>query len=101
VLDALKAALALLDHFVQDSLSHVNIRMPDPFGVPRGELAGLGKGLGPAPQPVVEEHVREVEPGNVNRTLAGVKRVWRAIESGVFYPAPSTPLPGPARRRTE
>jgi hypothetical protein len=23
-------------------------------------------------------------------TLAGVERVWRAIESGVFYPAPST-----------
>jgi putative RecB family exonuclease len=39
---------------------------------------------------IVEEHVREVEPGNVKRTLAGVERVWRAIESGVFYPAPST-----------
>jgi len=41
-------------------------------------------------EPVIEEHVREVEPGNVKRTLAGVERVWRAIESGVFYPAPST-----------
>jgi putative RecB family exonuclease len=41
-------------------------------------------------KPVVEEHVREVEPGNVKRTLAGVERVWRAIESGVFCPAPST-----------
>jgi putative RecB family exonuclease len=41
-------------------------------------------------EPVVEEHVREVEPAAVNRTLAGVERVWRAIESGVFYPAPST-----------
>jgi putative RecB family exonuclease len=41
-------------------------------------------------QPVVEEHVREVEPVAVKRTLAGVERVWRAIESGVFYPAPST-----------
>ncbi len=41
-------------------------------------------------EPVVEEHVRDVEPGNVTRTLAGVERVWRAIESGVFYPAPST-----------
>jgi putative RecB family exonuclease len=41
-------------------------------------------------EPVVEEHVRGVEPGNVKRTLAGVERVWRAIESGVFYPAPST-----------
>ena len=41
-------------------------------------------------EPVIEEHVREVEPGNVKRTLAGVEKVWRAIESGVFYPAPST-----------
>ena len=41
-------------------------------------------------EPVVEEHVREVERGKVKRTLAGVERVWRAIESGVFYPAPST-----------
>ena len=29
--------------------------------------------------PGVEEHIREVEPGNVKRTLAGVERVWRAI----------------------
>jgi putative RecB family exonuclease len=41
-------------------------------------------------EPQIEEHVREVEPANVKRTLAGVERVWRAIESGVFYPAPST-----------
>jgi putative RecB family exonuclease len=41
-------------------------------------------------EPVVEEHVREVEPAAMKRTLAGVERVWRAIESGVFYPAPST-----------
>jgi putative RecB family exonuclease len=41
-------------------------------------------------EPVIEEHVREVEPAAVKRTLAGVERVWRAIESGVFYPAPST-----------
>ena len=40
-------------------------------------------------EPVVEEHIREVEPTAVKRTLAGVERVWRAIESGVFYPAPS------------
>jgi putative RecB family exonuclease len=40
-------------------------------------------------EPVIEEHVRDVEPGNVKRTLAGVERVWKAIESGVFYPAPS------------
>ena len=41
-------------------------------------------------EPVIEEHVREVNPAAVKRTLAGVERVWRAIESGVFYPAPST-----------
>jgi putative RecB family exonuclease len=41
-------------------------------------------------EPVIEEHVRDVEPGSVKRTLAGVERVWRAIESGVFYPATST-----------
>jgi putative RecB family exonuclease len=41
-------------------------------------------------EPVVEEHIREVEPAAVKRTLASVERVWRAIESGVFYPAPST-----------
>jgi len=40
-------------------------------------------------EPVIEEHVREVAPGGVKRTLAGVERVWRAIESSVFYPAPS------------
>jgi putative RecB family exonuclease len=40
-------------------------------------------------EPVVEEHVREVETRAVKRTLAGVGRVWRAIESSVFYPAPS------------
>jgi CRISPR/Cas system-associated exonuclease Cas4 (RecB family) len=41
-------------------------------------------------EPVIEAHVREVEPASLKRTLAGVERVWRAIESGVFYPAPST-----------
>ncbi len=41
-------------------------------------------------EPVIEEHVREVVPGNVSRTVASVERVWRVIESGVFYPAPST-----------
>ncbi len=41
-------------------------------------------------EPQIEEHVRDVEPAAVKRTLAGVERVWRAIESGVFYPAPST-----------
>jgi len=41
-------------------------------------------------EPVIEEHVREVEPAAVKRTSAGVERVWRAVESAVFYPAPST-----------
>ena len=41
-------------------------------------------------EPIVEEHIREVDPSAVKRTLAGVERVWKAIESGVFYPAPST-----------
>jgi putative RecB family exonuclease len=41
-------------------------------------------------EPQVEEHVREVDPAAVKRTLAGVERVWRAIEGGHFYPAPST-----------
>ena len=40
-------------------------------------------------EPVIEEHIREVEPGNVKRTLAGVARVWRAIEAGVFYRPPA------------
>ena len=40
-------------------------------------------------EPVIEEHTREVNPAAVKRTLVGVERVWRAIESGVFYPAPS------------
>ena len=40
-------------------------------------------------EPVIEEHTREVNPAAVKRTLAGVERIWRAIESGVFYPAPS------------
>jgi putative RecB family exonuclease len=43
-----------------------------------------------AKAPQVEEPVREVNPAAVKRTLAGVERVWRAIESGVFYPTPST-----------
>ena len=40
-------------------------------------------------EPVIEEHVREVDPRNVKRTLAGLDRVWRAISAGNFYPAPS------------
>jgi putative RecB family exonuclease len=41
-------------------------------------------------EPAIEEHVREVKPAAVKRTLAGVERVWRAISAGNFYPAPST-----------
>jgi putative RecB family exonuclease len=40
-------------------------------------------------EPVVEEHVREVDPGKVTRTMASVERVWGAISAGNFYPAPS------------
>jgi hypothetical protein len=32
-------------------------------------------------EPVIEEHVHEVVPGNVSRTVASAQRVWRAIES--------------------
>ena len=40
-------------------------------------------------EPVVEEHLGEVRPDRVARTLASVEQVWKAIESGVVYPAPS------------
>ena len=40
-------------------------------------------------EPVVEEHVRQVEPEKLTRTLVGVERVWRASESGVVSPDPS------------
>jgi len=40
-------------------------------------------------EPVIEEHVAEVKPERVARTLAGAKRVWEAMQTGVFYPAPS------------
>jgi putative RecB family exonuclease len=40
-------------------------------------------------EPVVEEHQGEVWPDRVARTMASVERVWKAIESGVVYPAPS------------
>jgi len=43
-----------------------------------------------AKEPVIEEHVREIEPVAVKRTLAGAERVWGAIESGMLYPSPST-----------
>ncbi len=40
-------------------------------------------------EPVIEEHTTEVTPDKVKRVLASVERVWRAIQAGVFYPAPS------------
>ncbi len=40
-------------------------------------------------EPVIEEHLGEVRPDRVTRTLASVERVWRAVEAGHFYPAPS------------
>jgi CRISPR/Cas system-associated exonuclease Cas4 (RecB family) len=40
-------------------------------------------------EPVIEEHVAEVKPERVARTLAGAERVWQAVQTGVFYPAPS------------
>jgi putative RecB family exonuclease len=40
-------------------------------------------------EPVVEEHLGEVRPDRVARTVTGVERVWRAISAGNFYPAPS------------
>jgi putative RecB family exonuclease len=40
-------------------------------------------------EPIVEEHLGEVRPDRVARTLASVQRVWRAIASENFYPAPS------------
>ena len=41
-------------------------------------------------EPQIESHTCEVNPAAVKRTLAGVERVWKAIEGGQFYPAPST-----------
>jgi putative RecB family exonuclease len=40
-------------------------------------------------EPVVEEHLGEVRPERLARTVTSVERVWRAIASDNFYPAPS------------
>jgi putative RecB family exonuclease len=40
-------------------------------------------------EPVIEEHLGEVRPDRVARTLTSVERVWRAIASENFYPVPS------------
>jgi len=39
--------------------------------------------------PVVELHEVPVDGKRVERTNRIVERVWRAIEAGTFYPAPS------------
>ena len=41
-------------------------------------------------EPVIEEHLGEVRPDRVARTVTSVERVWKAIASENFYPAPST-----------
>jgi elongation factor G len=40
-------------------------------------------------EPVVEEHLGEVQPDRMARTVTSVEQVWKAIASGVVYPAPS------------
>ncbi len=40
-------------------------------------------------EPVVDRHLMPVAPAQVNRTKRVVENVWRAIDSGNFYPAPS------------
>jgi putative RecB family exonuclease len=42
-----------------------------------------------AKEPVVERLVMPVDPAQIVRTKRVVENVWRAIESGYFYPAPS------------
>ena len=40
-------------------------------------------------EPIIEEHLGEVRPDRVARTVTSVERVWKAIASENFYPAPS------------
>jgi CRISPR/Cas system-associated exonuclease Cas4 (RecB family) len=40
-------------------------------------------------EPAIEEHVREVSPKAISRTIRAANEVWRALQTGVFYPAPS------------
>ena len=42
-----------------------------------------------AKEPVVDRHLMPVDPAQVARTKRVVENVWRAIEAGYFYPAPS------------
>lgn len=40
-------------------------------------------------EPAIEEHVAEVSPRAISRTIRAANEVWRALQAGVFYPAPS------------
>lgn len=40
-------------------------------------------------EPAIDVHELPVVPQRVDRTKRIVERVWRAIEAGIFYPAPS------------
>jgi RecB family exonuclease len=40
-------------------------------------------------EPVVEQHSLDLDPRRAERTKHVVERVWSAIETGCFYPAPS------------
>ena len=42
-----------------------------------------------AKEPIVDRHLMPVDPAQATRTKRVVERVWRAIESGNFYPAPT------------
>ncbi len=42
-----------------------------------------------AKQPVIHVHEVPADPKQIDRTKRIVERVWRSIESGNFYPAPS------------
>ena len=37
----------------------------------------------------IDRHILPVDPAQVRRTKLVVEKVWRAIDSGHFYPAPS------------
>jgi hypothetical protein len=56
--------------------------------------------------PAVDRHVIVADPHCVDREIRIVQRIWRAIEAGHFYPAPSQrhcstcPFQGPCRAWT-
>ena len=90
VLDALKAPLALVDHLPEDPLSHVQVCVPDPVGVPRVEFVGLwhaaGVGLNLGQELQVGRRVLFFglpewylgSPDVMRRILAAVASTWRA-----------------------